>query len=266
MNIDLHISSRQNPIIKKSIQIANNKGYTHNYAILEGIHLCQEWLKHKGAPHQAFFSRYALECSSQLQDIASKLDKNTVYTTDKSILKSISNVAYAQGVFFIVEIPRTDMPIRINKNSLILDCIQDPGNVGTIIRSAAGAGIKNIYLTQGCANPWSLKTLRSTQGAIFSLNIFNGCNTEQLLNALDIPLIVTKLDNTAKNLYDLTIPKNVAWAFGNEGSGVDKMLSDHATHKVFIPQDIAIESLNVSSAAAICMFEQRRQTLHISAV
>lgn len=266
MNSNQYISSKQNPIIKSITQIIKNKGDANKFAILEGIHLCQEWLLNKGMPYKAFFSINKLDTSDELKKLFSKLSKNITYTLEDSLLKNVSNIAYAQGVFFVVEIKNKNNLTQIIENCLILDHIQDPGNVGTIIRTAAGAGIKNVYLTVGCANPWSLKALRSTQGAIFGLNVFNNCDVQHLIKILDIPLIVTELDSTAKNLYEFKIPNPVAWAFGNEGSGVSKILSDYANHKVFIPQDTAIESLNVASAAAICLFEQRRQILYESTI
>lgn len=260
----LHISSKQNPIIKLIMQITKNK-HKHNdkqYAILEGKHLCQEWLNHKGTPEKAFFRQKNLNNDTELQQLATKLNYKTAHTLEENILKNISNVAYAQGVFFLVEIENQDLPKDINENVLVLDNVQDPGNVGTIIRSAAGAGIKNIILINNCAYPWSTKVLRSTQGSIFSLNVYINHSNQQLISRINLPFIITELNAEAINLYNFKIPNPAVWVFGNEGSGVSQQLSLHAKHRVFIPQDKSIESLNVASAAAICMFEQRRQVLY----
>src|SRR5690606_26047913 len=113
-----------------------------------------------------------------------------------------------------------EIPARIDENCVLLDRVQDPGNVGSVLRSCAAAGIQRVFLSDETAFAWSPKVLRSAQGAHFSLAIHERVDLQALLARLDVPLAVTTLES-AQSLYHADLPSRCAWVFGHEGQGVD---------------------------------------------
>jgi len=147
----------------------------------------------------------------------------------------------------------------VKESVVILDRIQDPGNVGTLLRTCAAAGIKRVFATTGTATLWSPRVLRSGQGAHFALRLHEQIDLSAMIATLEVPLVVTTL-TAAQNLFATELPAHCAWVFGNEGQGVDSALIEKASIKVRIEHELqGAESLNVTAAAAICLFEQRRQ-------
>lgn len=270
----LHVSSRQNSLYKQLLRLSQGKRdsipldinapatavHQRNTAVLlEGVHLCQEWLRHRGQPFRAVFDSRQLDTEPELQALVSELDPATACSMDGSLLKSLSHIAASQGVLFLAHTANADIPPRIQRSCLWLDRIQDPGNVGTLLRTAAAAGVRDVYFSDGCAQAWSPRVLRSAQGAHFSLTLYEHVNLHKAAVRLSIPLYATALGPDAVCLYDVQMANECAWIFGNEGQGVDTALLALAQHKVFIPQDPSVESLNVAVAAGICLFEQRRR-------
>lgn len=262
-----HISSRDNPIYKRVLRlaegkrVANDEGQVASHqVVLEGVHLCQAWLQYRGSPEWALFDAARLEHNAELAALAHKLDLALCLSCDPGLMKRLSQVEHGQGVCFVVDVPAPVLPPRIEHNCIWLDRVQDPGNVGTLLRTAAAAGIGDAYLSPGCASAWSPKVLRSAQGAHFVMAIHEQVNLLQLHARLAIPLLATALDD-ASSLYATALPKACAWLLGNEGQGVDAALLALADKRVFIPQVANVESLNVAVAAGVCMFEQRRQGL-----
>lgn len=254
-----HISSRENNIYKSLIKLSQGKERSSATAMLEGIHLCQECIKAGVRPQYVLFNEQKLNQSAELQQIARKVDKRLIRTIESRLLKNISKIAENQGVLFIIETINQSIPAKIDKTCLWLDQIQDPGNVGNILRTAAAAGVSQVYLSEGCAQVWSTRVLRSAQGAHFYLELYESVNLQQEVQNLNIPLYAAALNKKAANLYDLNLAAHCAWLFGNEGSGASPELLALASQCVFIPHSDNIESLNVATATAICLFEQRRQ-------
>lgn len=269
----LHISSRENPLYKRLSRLAQGKrelGSTPvrpsrepqpQPVLLEGVHLCQDWLRHRGQPAYAVFDADRLQTSSELRELADQVDAKAAVSMDSALVHALSRIAAGQGVFFLAHVVPPAMPERITEACIWLDRVQDPGNLGTLLRTAAAAGIRHAYLSLGCAGAWSPRVLRSAQGAHFVLSIYEQLDLVQTCERMDIPLCATALDGVAVSLYDKAPPFPCAWVFGNEGQGVHPDLLKLARHKVWIPQDASVESLNVAVAAGICLFEQRRQML-----
>lgn len=265
-----HISSRENALYKqvqrllagKGVQTLRGKTAAHGQAqaVLEGIHLCQAWLEHHGIPQLALFDAARLDANPELAALARALPHDHVVSCEPQLMSRLSGVIQGQGVLFVVLVPRPVQPSRITQNTLWLDRIQDPGNVGTLLRTAGAAGIRQAYLSPGCAGAWSPKVLRSAQGAHFVISIHEDVDLYAELQSLDIPLLVTALEGGG-SLYDNALPNDCVWVFGNEGQGVQPAILERADRRVFIPQDISVESLNVAVAAGICLFEHRRQRL-----
>lgn len=261
------IASRNNPFFKQLRALARPGTATRREGLvwLEGIHLCQEYLQRVGTPQHAVFdaSRLAAGAAggSELQALARALPDDCCLALEAKLLDSVSDVASAQGVGFIVELPRPALPLRVDMACVVLDGVQDPGNVGSILRTCAAAGIGTLFLLEGSASAWSPKVLRAGQGAHFSLTIHEQVSTTLLRERLAVPLLATTLEDAVGLYDDIELPYPAAWAFGHEGQGVSAALLERASHRVHIPQASGVESLNVAAAAAVCLFEHRRQRL-----
>lgn len=141
--------------------------------------------------------------------------------------------------------------------TVVLDCVQDPGNIGTIIRLCAAFGISQVILSEGCSSAWNLKALRAGQGAQLAINIYENTDLNliyQRFKAYSVPIVVTSLAKQSLPLLQVDIKKTMVWVFGNEGQGVGIVSQTAATQCVYIPMNGGFESLNVASAAAICLW------------
>lgn len=251
-----HISSRDNPQYKQLLKLLGGK--RGGKTVLEGIHLCQEWLRQRGLPDFALFDAQRLDRDPELAQLAAALPVGTATTCEPALARSLSQVQESQGVYFVATVPQDPVPAEVTGNSLWLDRVQDPGNLGTLLRTAAAAGIGQAYLSPGCAGAWTPKVLRSAQGAHFAMCLYENVDLAALHTKLRVPLIATALEN-AHSLYETALPPECAWLMGNEGQGVAPALLQLADYRVFIPQAPGVESLNVAAAAAICLFEHRRR-------
>ncbi|SDV47458.1 TrmH family RNA methyltransferase [Chitinasiproducens palmae] len=144
---------------------------------------------------------------------------------------------------------------------VVLDAVQDAGNVGAILRTAAAAGVRRVLLTPGCAYPWSSKVLRAGMGAHFALTELVETTPEAIVAGLAGAAITVTTLQSSKPLHEVDLRPPLAWIFGNEGAGVSPFWRDKASLNLFIPQTDGVESLNVAAAAAVCLFEQRRQRI-----
>lgn len=261
----LHISSRNNDLYKQLRRLLQGRGSQEPLdgsgvvAVLEGVHLCQDWLRHCGQPQRAVFDSRRLKDSTELQALFTELQAGCVVTMDTALMGTLSPVVKGQGVVFLVHRPVPVMPATISHACILLDRVQDPGNVGTLLRTAAAAGIKHAYLSAECAGAWTPRVLRSAQGAHFAMTVYEQVDLRAVCGRLEVPLYTTALNDRAVSLYESAIASPCAWAFGNEGQGVAANLLEAAEQCVYIPQDDAVESLNVAVAAGICLFEQRRR-------
>ncbi len=141
---------------------------------------------------------------------------------------------------------------------LLLEEIQDAGNLGSILRTAAAAGVREVHLSRGSAFAWSPRVLRAGQGAHFSLAIREGAALAEVAAAFRGSVVATAPD-APESLFALDLRPPVAWIFGNEGAGISPALAAQATHRAHIPMPGGAESLNVAAAAAVCLFEAVRQ-------
>lgn len=259
------IASRDNPDFRLLIRAQEGRRAPGERAsvplpvALEGPHLCSSWLDIQGQPELAFVDETRV-AQSEISGILAQVDSSRIRLCAPAMMKAASQVVQGQGLTFLVRAPTPSVPQNIDENCLWLDRLQDPGNMGTLLRTAAAAGIAQVYLSGGCVAAWSPKVLRSAQGAHFALAIHEGQDLIELRERLRIPLLVTALEG-AQSLYEAELPRHAAWVFGNEGRGVSRALLDAADMKLSIPQNEAVESLNVAIAAGICLFEQRRRFL-----
>lgn len=256
------IASRDNPFFRTLRQWSTDAGARREagVALLEGVHLGDAYLRSGGVPRHLVVGRSALD-HAEVIDLLGRFDERLPaaarWVLDDALFAALSQLAQGVPLLTIVERPQPALPTRIAQPSVLLDRIQDPGNLGSILRSAAAAGIADVYLSRGCAGGWSPKVLRAGMGAHFHLRIFEDCDLAALMGIAAIPWIATS-PHAAATLYQTDLRDAVAWVFGHEGQGLDSALMQAAT-TVRIPQPGHGESLNVAASAAICFFEQARQ-------
>lgn len=252
-----HIESRSNPLYKQLYKWQSSAGRRDEPVLLEGVNLCESWLAMGKQPKYAIFDIERVN-QTHLLDLIDKLNPDVCLTMSGSLLGNLSSVDTDQGVLFVAQPTIHPVPEKISESIVMLDRLQDPGNVGAILRTCAAAGIKRVFASVGTAGLWSPKVLRSAQGAHFVLKLHEQMDLMLITEALSIPLIVTTLEE-ARDLYQTVLPKQAAWVFGNEGQGVAQTLLKRADIRVKIMHDHAVESLNVTVASGVCLFEQRRQ-------
>lgn len=252
------IGSRANPVFKSLMRMHQEAGKPGKPVVLEGVHLCQSWLATGKAPEWVVIDR-AVEHNSEIQHLMQASAPDRLVLLEPGLFKSLSDVVTAQGILFVVTLPQSPPALVVNQNCILLDRVQDPGNVGAMLRTAAAAGVSLVYASEQTAALWSPKVLRSAQGAHFALALHERVDLQALMQRLEVPSVATTLQGST-DLYRTELPARCAWIFGNEGQGIRNELSDRASIRVRVPIDAtAVESLNVAVCAALCLYEQRRQ-------
>lgn len=256
MSSPLILQSRDNPQFKRWLSLLETPRAARKYglALLEGIHLCQTYLSVSGQPTRLIVS----EASTEQPEVAALIASVTspIVILSSALAKTLSQVESGVGVWFEIGLPNLPLPAQIVTDCVILDNLQDPGNVGTILRSAAAAGIQQVFALEGTASLWSAKVLRSGMGAHAYCQLWE-TSWAELQTRVQVPLYATS-SHATQTIYqrDLTAPS--AWVFGHEGQGVRAEILQMA-QPVSIPQPGGMESLNVGAAATVCLFEQVRQ-------
>ncbi len=254
-----HITSRDNPLFKqlKALAGSTQQRRKAGHSLLDGIHLAQAYLSAGGNPVQCVVSeRHAAR--PDVDAILARVQQAAVIVLSDPLFAQLSTIVNGIDLMLVIDTPNGHLPATVNEDCIILDAIQDSGNVGSILRSAAAAGVRHAFLTTGCAFAWSPKTLRASMGAHFGLNIVEHCTVEQLTQRLAVPVYGTS-SHAADTLYDLPLAGPSGWIMGNEGSGVSEAWAALITRSIRIPQPGGQESLNVAAAAAVCLFEMVRQ-------
>ena len=226
-------------------------------ALLDGMHLIAAYRANGGVPEQLILSESGAANAEAAQLTQGASGQGVLVLAD-ALFNDIAQVATPTGIIALIRTPKPGpLPATIER-CVMLDNIQDAGNLGSILRSTAAAGIRTILLSQGCAFAWSPKVLRAGMGAHFSLDIFDNVDLAAAVGRLAGRLICAS-GHARKSLFQADLRGPLAWVFGNEGSGVSAELSAAAAEQVRIPMPGKTESLNVAAAAAICLFEQVRQ-------
>lgn len=252
------IESRDNPLYKSLRKWSEAQGRAGAPVLLEGTHVCEAWLERHGLPEYCLFDQERLT-EPRLAQLVASVPSECVRLLPGRLLKALGEAPSDQGVRFVVQPPAPALPQALAETAVLLDRIQDPGNVGTILRACAGSGVKRVLLSAGSASAWSSKVIRSAQGAHFALDVHEHVELESVVRSARLPVLVTTLEQ-ATDLYQTALPAQVVWVFGNEGQGVSAALQALATQRIRIDHErCAVESLNVAMAATLCLFEQRRQ-------
>lgn len=244
-----HVTSRDNPLIKDLRKLSQDTtAYRKQGRVwLEGDHLCRAALARGLKPVLAVFSE---SCWPAAPPEWTRAASKNIVIPD-ALLPEISGLESPARMGFVVDLPAATA-LRPDAASVILDRVQDAGNVGSILRSAAAFGFTQVIALKGTAALWSPKVLRAGMGAHFALQLVEGLEPDALA-ALTVPIVVTS-SHHGDFLHQQKLPIPCAWAMGHEGQGVGENLMARAALKVRIDQPGGEESLNVAAAAAICLY------------
>lgn len=257
-----YIQSKNNELLKQ-IRKLKEKKYRdkNNMFIVEGIRFVEEAIKSCFIIKYIFISE-EINDNHRVRDMLNNVDSQVkLYSVSSDILKTLCNTENPQGIIAIVE--NRNIILKDEEGFLIfVDKVQDPGNMGTIIRTAHAAGALGIILRKGTVDVFNEKTLRSTMGSIFHVPIIYDKDIEYLneLKNKDYRIISSYLQ-TDKNFYDLNLKQKVVLVVGNEGNGISDEVIDISDELVRLPMPGNAESLNVAVCAGIMMYEVVRQIL-----
>ena len=258
------ITSRQHPLIKQLIKLEKSSQYRKksNLTLLDGIHLIQIYSSVLGAPEHLVVSQSYIENTDNKRFISMLFGDALaeIIVISNALFREISPVKTPTGILAVISIPDLTHDVSPKKESfsVLLETIQDPGNLGSILRSAAAANARDIYLSAHCADAWSPKTLRAAMGAHFFLHIHENCDLQTIATQFSGTVIATSIQ-ASKNLFEISLAGSIAFVFGNEGAGLSKEVISVCNETIAIPMPGKTESLNAAAAAAICFFEKVRQ-------
>jgi TrmH family RNA methyltransferase len=257
------IASRDNPHFKQLRGLSEDPRDVRRLglSIADGIHLVSTCLA-RGIAIQELIVCDSAVGNPEIQSLVSNSGCD-ILELPESLFRSVSGVASPTGIAAVIAVPQHEN-IDLTGDVVMLDAVQDAGNIGTILRTAAAAGVSTVVLGEGCAGAWTPRVLRAGQGAHFSLRILEQVELPVLLadSAIASYAAVAR-DGASLYATDLTAP--CCWLFGNEGAGLSLPVLQRVSHRVTIPMAATTESLNVAAAAAVCLFEMQRQRRPASA-
>jgi len=243
-----HITSRDNPLLKDLRKLAQDPGAYRRLGRLwlEGDHLCRAALARGVRPAIAVFSE-SFWPAAPVEWAQAAVKKIVVAD---ALLAAASGLESPAPMGFVLDLPaRPDL--LPDAPTVVLDRLQDAGNVGSILRSASAFGFSQVVALKGTAALWAPKVLRAGMGAHFGLRLIEGVDAS-VLDGLTVPLLATS-SHHGDWLHKAKLPHPCAWLMGHEGQGVSSELEARATQRIRIAQPGGEESLNVAAAAAICL-------------
>ncbi|MDH4390096.1 MAG: RNA methyltransferase [Aquabacterium sp.] len=255
MTDPLSVTSKDNPLLQRLRRQARDPAAYRNSGELwlEGEHLCSALQQRGQRPAQAVVSTAAWDTPA-LRALAMWAPR--VVRVPDALFAGLSALPSPAGIGYLLPVPAAPA-IDPSAASVVLDRVQDAGNVGSILRSAAAFGVGQVLALHGTAALWSPKVLRAGMGAHFGLRLVEGLQPDDLA-AMQMPLIGTSL-LTDQLLHKVALPRPCAWVLGHEGQGVAPALLARCALQVRIPQPGGEESLNVAAAAAVCFYEAQRR-------
>jgi TrmH family RNA methyltransferase len=253
------IRSRDNPFFKELVKLASSARQRHNsqQTLLDGAHLLAAYLDAGMMPQHILLNASGLQ-DKEFTVLLQRLKDVPLTQLDDKLFTALSELKTPTGILALIDLPQPDINIAQSHFSLLLEDIQDPGNLGSMLRSAAAAGCDAVFLSPGCADAWSSKVLRAAMGGHFVLRIYDRQDLLKVAKTFTGSLLATSLQAN-HSLYDCDLRGNIAFLVGNEGAGLSTDLLDMATQKINIPMPGKVESLNAAAATAICLFEAVRQ-------
>lgn len=214
------------------------------------------------------FVTEAMAEKPRCRELLAKIDTKKIFQINEQLLSKISEAVTPQGIVTVLKQPATDKAALLRGEGplLILDRVMDPGNIGTIIRTADAMGARGIVALKGSADIYAPKVIRSAMGSIFSVPIWRNVTTEELTLFLDkakFAVYLADLDENSLPLYEVDLKSGAAVVLGNEANGIGEELKIIYTEKLHIPMVGNAESLNVAMANAMILYEYRRQVMSV---
>ncbi|HKQ23846.1 MAG TPA: RNA methyltransferase [Burkholderiales bacterium] len=253
------ISSRQNTHVKQAHKLAESarERAKSGRTLLDGTRLIGAYIERFGLNAVMLLVNEHGARRPEVRQLIEAVEPRRVFLLADQLFDEISQVETPEGVTAIVEIPRIAAKSP-DDFRVVLDGVQDPGNVGGLLRTAAASGATSAYLAKGCADAWSPKSLRGGMGAQFVLPVRESVDLPAALSGFEGNVIATS-PRAKKSIFDVDLTGPVAMVFGGEGRGLGEAALGIATQVVHIPMAHKVESLNVAAAAAVCCFERLRQ-------
>jgi RNA methyltransferase, TrmH family len=244
------ITARDNPLLVRLRKLQRSgTAYRRSGEVwIEGEHLCSALVARGQRPLQALASESAW-AQPALRALAQAAPR--VAVASDVLFAGVSELPSPAGIGFVIALPEPPA-LAPQAPSVVLDRLQDAGNVGSILRSAAAFGFRQVLALEGCAGLWSPKVLRAGMGAHFGLDLIEGLHGGDL-QGLQVPLLAASVQ-ASSSLHETTLPWPCAWVFGHEGQGVAADVAARCARSLRIPQPGGEESLNVAAAAAICLY------------
>lgn len=255
------IRSRDNALVKQLVALAHSSRERRKagLTVLDGIHLVEAYVKAVGEPIAVMISESA-QHRAEVVALLSRCNNASQSVFADALMDSASTL---DSPAFMMAIVPTPVAAAIDDNAdvvLALEDVQDPGNVGSMCRSAAAAGVRHVALSKTCAFAWAPKVLRAAQGAHFSLNINEGVDLVDFIKRFHGQVLaLVPMAKGTKSLFEMDLRGPTVFLIGNEGAGLSDDVERAATHRVTIPMPGKTESLNAAAAGAICLFELVRQ-------
>lgn len=263
-----HISSFDNPAFSeaKSLQMKKFRDKEKKF-LIEGYKIIYDALQ-SNAPLEALFADECfVEKKMSAEIINTAIAKNIqIYTANEKLLKSLCETETPQGLVAVVKTDEKEFSADTTRDKslfIILEKTQDPGNLGTIIRTAAAANADGIILSEGCVDAYNPKVIRSTMSAIFSIPIYANVDLKKAKFALKnsgFKIFATSL-KASKYYFDANLTNKTAFIFGNESKGISAEVAALSDERLTIPILGNVDSLNLSQAVSIMLFETIRQRL-----
>ncbi len=250
-----HIESRQNPYFQQLLRWRDHTAdrSKDKVALLEGIHVCSSWVDQGHSLVQWLINPEAMQ-HHEIQKLVDRIPAEII-TLSPARMRELSEHPHPTGLMALAR--RPEHRVLQSTHAVIIDRIQDPGNLGTLLRTAAAAGVGLVFIEPGSTDPFSPRCLRAGMGAQAVLVIEENYDPEAWKPR---QLVATSLSNSI-SIYDADLQQPTAWIFGNEGQGIASEWLNRADVRIHIPMHPGMESLNVAAAAAVCLFEQRRQDM-----
>lgn len=260
----MELTGLQNPQVKAAAELKQKKYRQQQGLFLaEGLRTVEEAVHSKTVVSIFYTAIEDDRTRSVLEEAAAQQLK--LYCVSDAVMKKIADTDTPQGIIAVCKMQNVTLDKLLSKGEmlLVLDRVGDPGNLGTMLRTADAAGIGGVVLLKGCVDIYAPKTVRSSMGSLFHVPVVSGIGEDNFIaEAKDAgyELLVTSLEG-ADNLYKADLGGRIAFVMGNEAGGVSANLLERADKRVFIPMAGRAESLNVAMAAGIVMFEALRRRL-----
>lgn len=253
------ISSADNPRYRALLRLqqSSRERRKAGLSLLDGVHLVTAYLEHVGLPEIVAVSRSHAD-DPEIAKLIRRGSMPEPLVLADTLFRELSTVATPTGILAAVQTPRPPAMPAMPGPCVLLEDIQDPGNLGSILRSAAAAGIEEIYLSASCVQAWSPRVLRAAMGAHFLVRVYENVDLVAFASIYPGRVLAAARDGPLA-LHDAELGGTVAIALGNEGAGLTPELRRVAHAVISIPMPGKAESLNVAAAAAVCLFERVRQ-------